>query len=129
MAFLHPPFAASVLVGTPAFRFDQRADRSGRPAEIRLASPPPPADRLFRLDLLLMAGAPEHRFSPAPSYLVRAGSAREAWELAKARAIDSYPQARDLELLRCWSYPRGPLVLHGAATLEPGDPVDVADVI
>jgi hypothetical protein len=92
-------------------------------AELLADAPRPPASRLYRVDVTLIAGQGNHVYSPLPSYLVRASSPDMAKQLAAESAGERWQDAREVKTLRCWAYPAsGVLVLAGADHLEVGEP-------
>lgn len=81
---------------------------------------------LFRLDVSVYVSA---ELAPIVTYLVRAESPAAAANLVIDRAMKRWPDYRSMEVMRCWAYPPGELVLSGAHTLElAGEPVPVAHV-
>jgi hypothetical protein len=82
---------------------------------------------LFRLDVSVYVNA---ELAPLVTYLVRAEDPAAAAGLVVDRATESWPEYKTVEVLRCWSYPPGELVLSGAQALElsGAEPVPVLDV-
>lgn len=78
---------------------------------------------LFRLDVHVYVTS---ELAPTVTYLVRAESPAAAANLVIDQATKRWPDYRSAEVLHCWSYPHGELVLSGAGGLElVGEPVPV----
>ena len=73
------------------------------------------AHELFRLDVAVYVSA---ELAPRLTYLVRAEGPAAAAGLVIDRIITRWPTYRSVEVVLCWSYPPGKLVLSGAQTLE-----------
>lgn len=82
--------------------------------------------RLYRLRVDVYVHA---ELAPTLTYLVRAESPAAAASLVMDRVTDSWLDHRSAEIVGCWSYPPGELVLAGADMLElAGERIPVADL-